>query len=102
MITMPFRHKKVLIIEDDNEINLLLTKILTKLRVHITNAYAGTEGLYYFEKEKYDLILLDLMLPGIEGETILQKIREQSNVPVIIISAKTTLQYKVNLLKSGA
>lgn len=102
MITMPFRHKKVLIIEDDNEINLLLTKMLTNLQVNITNAYAGTEGLYYFEKEKYDLVLLDLMLPGVAGEIILQKIREKSKVPVIIISAKTTLQDKVNMLKGGA
>lgn len=95
-------NKRVLIIEDDVEINILLSKILEDLGVVSTSAYSGTEGLLQFQTGKFDLILLDLMLPGINGEEFLRKLREISSVPVIIISAKSTLDDKVGLLRLGA
>jgi len=96
--------KKILIIEDDIEINKLLGKILDREGYEIVHAFSGTEAKLVLEKENPSLILLDLMLPGITGEEVLQYIREdkQNNVPIIIISAKTSLSDKVTLLKDGA
>lgn len=94
--------KKILIVEDDAEINLLLTTILTNETLEATAAYSGTEALLRMESATYDLILLDLMLPGMSGEEFIQLIREKSNIPIIVISAKTDVMNKVDVLKSGA
>lgn len=95
-------NKRVLIIEDDVEINKLLSKILEEANINSVPAYSGTEGLLQFKTNKFDLILLDLMLPGINGEEFLKELRETSLIPVIIISAKSTLDDKVGLLRLGA
>ena len=92
----------ILLIEDNDEINSLLQEILGGAGYQVKAAYSGPEGFLYFGQEAYDLILLDLMLPGMPGEQILAKIREKSNVPVIVISAKTDIDGKVNLLGNGA
>ena len=91
--------KKVLIIEDDLEIHNLIKEILQKENFKVLDAYSGTESLMVIEKEKIDLILLDLMLPGLNGEEIIQKI---NNIPIIVISAKISLQDKVEVLLNGA
>jgi len=93
---------KILIVEDDANINSLLNEALTRENYATTSAFSGTEGLMILEKEKFDLILLDLMLPGLSGEALLAKIREISNIPVIIITAKDELDEKINLLHGGA
>lgn len=95
---------KVLIVEDDADINGLLVNILMEAGYHTIQAFSGTEANLLLEKEIPDIILLDLMLPGISGEELLQDIRENKryNVPVLIISAKDSLSDKVNLLKNGA
>ena len=64
--------KKILIVEDDISIHNLVKEVLEKERYIVLNAYSGTEALLILEKEKPDLILLDLMLPGIPGETVLE------------------------------
>lgn len=92
----------ILVVEDDNDINQLLCKIIKKSNYFPQPAYSGTEALLYLEKQEWDLILLDLMLPGMSGEDILAKITAQSPVPVIIISAKETQQTKINSLLAGA
>lgn len=92
----------ILIIEDDDDINRLLCSIIKKSRYHPQPAYSGTEAMLYLEKQKWDLVLLDLMLPGMAGEDILAKIAAQGPVPVIIISAKSSKQTKVDTLRSGA
>lgn len=92
----------ILIVEDNDEINSLLQEILRGADYTVKSAYSGPEGFLYFGQEAFDLVLLDLMLPGMPGEEILSKIREKSNVPVIVISAKTDIDGKVNLLGSGA
>lgn len=93
---------RILIIEDNDEINGLLKELLVKAGYDVKQAFSGPEGLLYFSRETYSLILLDLMLPGMAGESILAKIRETSELPVIIISAKTDMAGKVSLLQTGA
>lgn len=91
--------KKILIIEDDESIHNVIQELLTKSNYITYDAYSGTEALLLLEKEKYDLILLDLMLPAINGEEIIKKV---SDTPIIVLSAKSTSDDKVNCLLSGA
>lgn len=95
---------EILIVEDDTDINGLLVKILKEANYKTMQAFSGTEAKLLLEKKYPDLILLDLMLPGISGEELLQNIREvdHCNIPVLVISAKDSLRDKVFLLKSGA
>lgn len=65
-------------------------------------AYSGTEARLQLKLETFDLILLDLMLPGVTGEELITEIRGQSQLPIIVISAKTALEDKVNTLRIGA
>lgn len=92
----------ILIIEDDENINRLLCDIIRKSGYTPKPAYSGTEAMIYLEHQKWDMILLDLMLPGLAGEEILKEIRQDSNVPVIIISAKLETQTKITALRAGA
>jgi DNA-binding response OmpR family regulator len=94
----------ILIVEDESDINELLVKILEEAQYKTVQAFSGTEAKLLLEKKIPDLILLDLMLPGISGEELLYDIRENkhSNVPVLVLSAKNSLGDKVSLLKDGA
>lgn len=92
----------VLIIEDDKEINALLSEILVQNGYETSSAYTGIEGLSMARKKQYNLMLLDLMLPYKSGDEILQEVRKNSDVPVIIISAKDTTRIKVDMLRLGA
>lgn len=91
--------KHLLIIDDDVSIGDMLTEVLTREGYRVTRAYSGTEALLVLSSVRPDLVLLDLMLPGLNGEEILPKI---SNIPVIIISAKVDVENKVDLLLGGA
>lgn len=91
--------KKIFIIDDDVYIGDMLEEVLGKAGYNVSRAYSGTEALLFLEKETPNLILLDLMLPGLSGEEILSKIRE---IPVIVVSAKAGLEDKVRLLMDGA
>lgn len=91
--------KKILIVEDDMSIHKILEEMLEQEKYKILNAYSGTEALMILEKEDVDLILLDLMLPGLNGEEIIKKIKD---VPIIVLSAKVSTEDKVNCLLSGA
>ena len=95
---------KIFVVEDEPDISGLLVKILEGANYRAVQAFSGTEAGLLLEREMPDLILLDLMLPGMSGEELLTDIRERrhSNVPVLIISAKDTLRDKVSLLQSGA
>lgn len=92
----------ILIIEDDNDINQLIYDAFTKEHYNCTSAYSGTEGLMRIEQTEYDLILLDLMLPGMSGEKVLAEINKVNDTPVIILSAKDELDTKVDMLTLGA
>lgn len=91
--------KKILIVEDNIDIHNLIKENLEKESYTIIDAYSGTEAMLILEKEKIDLILLDLMLPGINGEEIVKKVK---NIPIIVISAKVSTEDKVNVLLNGA
>ncbi|MBO5266715.1 MAG: response regulator transcription factor [Ruminiclostridium sp.] len=94
--------EKILIIEDDTHINNLVSDALGKSGYSTVQAFSGTEGLLYAKTEEFALIIMDLMLPGIEGEALLPKLKEISPVPVIVLSAKDSLDSKIGLLNSGA
>ena len=91
--------KIIAIIDDDIHIGDMLTEVLTQEGYAVLRAYSGTESLYLLSQNKPDLILLDLMLPGLSGEEVLTHIE---NIPVIVLSAKVDVQDKVNLLLGGA
>ncbi len=93
---------KILIIEDDNNINNMIKEILIKHQHTCVQAFSGTEGLLYAGDNEVELVVLDLMLPGLSGEEVLVKIKEQQNIPVIVLSAKDSLDSKLELLGNGA
>ncbi len=92
----------ILIIEDDMAIHSLIKESLELQDFQTLSAFSGTEGKLLFEQNQVDLILLDLMLPGMNGEDFLQQLRQNSTVPVIVISAKNDQDSKLHLLTSGA
>lgn len=94
--------KKILIIEDDPEINKLLQMITKKSQLEFVSGYSGSEGILLLQQQVFDLVLLDLMLPGMTGQEVLSTIRQKFQVPVIIISAIDGVESKIDLLKMGA
>lgn len=90
---------KIAIIDDDVYIGNMLEEVLEKEGYQVVRAYSGTEALLLLDRIKPDLILLDLMLPGLSGEKVLPAIKD---IPVIVISAKIEVQDKVKLLLEGA
>lgn len=92
----------ILVVEDDVDINGLLCRILKKQNYEVSSAYSGSEARMCVNMYNYDLILLDLMLPGLSGEELIGEIRKSKTMPIIIISAKTEIEDKVKLLKIGA
>lgn len=93
---------KILVVEDENDINKLLCSILENKGYRARAAFSGTEALMCVENEKWHMILLDLMIPGISGEEAILKIREMTKAPIIVVSAKTTKKTKLELLEKGA
>lgn len=92
----------ILIIEDDIDINNAVTEYIAARGCRCTQAFSGTEGRLYWQQGGVDLIIADLMLPGLTGQQLLAEIRAKSSVPVIVLSARTALQDKVELLELGA
>lgn len=91
--------KTIAIIDDDIHIGNMLEEVLTREGYGVLRAYSGTEALMLLSQRTPDLVLLDLMLPGLSGEEILPKIK---NIPVIVVSAKIDVDSKVELLLGGA
>lgn len=91
--------KTIAIIDDDVHIGNILEEILKKEGYGVLRAYSGTEALYLLSEQKPELVLLDLMMPGLSGEKVLSKI---SDIPVIVVSAKLGIDDKVRLLLDGA
>ena len=91
--------KQILIVDDDVSIGDMLEEILTKEGYGVSRAYSGTEALLLLSLSRPDLVLLDLMLPGLNGEEVLPKI---SGIPVIVLSAKVDVDNKVDVLLNGA
>ena len=93
---------RILIIEDDTDINNMMAETLEKAGYACTQAFSGTEGILWAEKEQFSLAILDLMLPGLNGEKLLPRLKEKQDIPVIVVSAKDSIDSKVELLTSGA
>lgn len=91
--------KTILITDDDVHIGNMLEEILVREGYDVLRAYSGTEALMILKNHRPDLVLLDLMLPGMNGEDVLTHIRD---IPVIVVSAKAEINDKVNLLLGGA
>lgn len=91
--------KTIAIIDDDVYIGNMLEEVLRNNGYDVLRAYSGTEALYLLSQSAPDLVLLDLMLPGLSGEEVLPHI---ANIPVIVLSAKVDVQDKINLLLGGA
>ena len=91
--------KTIAIVDDDIHIGDMLAEVLKQEGYSVLRAYSGTEALYLLSQNKPDLVLLDLMLPGLSGEEVLPHIE---NIPVMILSAKVDVQDKVILLLGGA
>ena len=91
--------KYILVIDDDIHIGNLLQEALEGEGYRVSRAYSGTEALLALERTRPDLILLDLMLPGLSGEEVLPRL---SGIPVIVVSAKADIDSKTALLLGGA
>lgn len=93
----------ILIEEDDNDINQMLRDLLTAHQYEVKQAFSGTEALMLIEQLQPQAVILDLMLPGMNGEELLAHIKEHhSDIVVLVASAKEDVKTKVNLLRSGA
>ncbi|CAH2716947.1 Alkaline phosphatase synthesis transcriptional regulatory protein PhoP [Neobacillus rhizosphaerae] len=97
---MAMRH--ILIVDDDKEIVQLIAIYLQNEGYKISRAFNGEEALTLFEKEKIDLIVLDVMMPKIDGMEVCRILREKNHVPILMISAKTEDIDKITGLMSGA
>ncbi len=91
--------KHILVVEDDLPIGGMLEEVLAKEGYRVTRAYSGTEAVLALSAARPDLVLLDLMLPGLSGEAVLPHLK---GVPVIVVSAKNDTASKVGLLLDGA
>ncbi|MDO5734319.1 MAG: response regulator transcription factor [Eubacteriales bacterium] len=92
--------QRILVCEDDNSISDVLARLLTRHGYQVEQAYSGTEALRLLNEQRYDLVLLDLMLPGMSGEEILAE--RESRTPVIVISAKGAVEDRLAALRLGA
>ena len=94
----------ILIVEDDININNLLCEVLVKAGYMCEQAFSGTEAklLLNIKEKAYTLVLLDLMLPGASGEEVLKEIRKQGRLPVIVLTAKDSIDDKIGVLTDGA
>ena len=95
---------KVLIIDDDKELCALMKKCIEQEKLSAVTVYNGIEGVRLIDenKDSYSLIILDVMLPDIDGFQILQKIRDTSNIPVLMLTAKSSEEDQVFGLRLGA
>ena len=91
--------KHILVVDDDIHIGNLLQEALEGEGYRVSRAYSGTEAALAVERERPDLALLDLMLPGLSGEEVLPRL---AGLPVIVVSAKADIDSKIGLLLGGA
>ena len=91
--------KNIFVIDDDLNIGNMMEELLAREGYRVTRAYSGTEALLALSSVRPDLVLLDLMLPGLDGRELLPRL---SGIPVIVVSAKAGVEDKVDLLLGGA
>lgn len=93
--------KRILVVEDDTANNLMMVLALEKRGYFCQPAYSGTEAILYLDKA-WDAVILDLMLPGLDGEAVLEEIKARQDTPVLILTAKDSMDSKLKLLTGGA
>lgn len=93
---------KILVVEDDEEINGLISKALTREGYEVTSVFDGKMALEEFQNNEFKIILLDIMIPYIDGIEVMRRIREKSTVPILILSAKGEEADKIIGLGLGA
>jgi DNA-binding response OmpR family regulator len=94
---------RILLVEDEVRLSQALVEIFQKNRYGVDAVYSGPDGLRYAQSGIYDVIILDIMLPGMDGLSVLRALREEKNsVPVLMLTAKDEIQDKVNGLDDGA
>lgn len=94
--------EKILIVEDNKDVNALLSQVIEEAGYKTKSFYDGLEVIKEVKSEEYDLVLLDIMLPYKSGDMILRELRQFSDIPIIIISAKDMVGTKIDLLRIGA
>lgn len=92
----------ILVIDDDKELCALIRKSLVNESINVEYCYSGAEGLAMLEKNTYQLILLDVMMPGMDGFQTMERIREKSSIPILMLTSKNDSGSKVQGLRSGA
>lgn len=92
----------ILVIDDDRELCTLIKESVVRERINADYCYSGTDGLALIEKKDYQLILLDVMMPGMDGFQTMEKIRVQSSIPILMLTSKNDSMSKVQGLRSGA
>lgn len=93
---------RILIVEDNIEIQQMETELLTKSGYETVSAYSGTEALLLTEKEDFDLIILDIMLPGMQGDEVLKNLKGKTNAGILCVSALDALDTRVSMMREGA
>ena len=96
------RSELVLVAEDEKELNTMIRDYLSTMGYSVVQAYDGKAAIDLFQKEQPDLIVIDIMMPGIDGIDVTRRIRETSQVPIIMLTARTTENDKVLGLDIGA
>lgn len=94
--------KTIVIVEDDREINKMLSSYLKDNGYEVISLHDGNIASPELKKENYDLVLMDLMLPGRSGEELIKELRGYSNVPIIVLSAKSMVETRIEMLRLGA
>ena len=92
----------ILVIDDDKELCALIKQSVVKEKINADYCYSGTDGLALLEKNNYQLILLDVMMPGMDGFQTMEKIRVTSSIPILMLTSKNDSMSKVQGLRSGA
>ncbi len=94
--------KKILLIEDNREISENIKEYLELEDYQVVQAFDGEAGIERATREEYDIILLDLMLPGVDGITIANKAKQKNNTPIIMITARESIEHRLEWFDSGA
>ena len=84
----PANHAAILMIDDDRELGAMVTDFLAADKLGVTLRYTGEDGIAAFRSGNYDLLILDIMMPGISGLDVLKKVRQTSSIPVIMLTAR--------------
>ena len=94
---------RVLVVEDERDLNNIITKYLKKSNFNVDNVFDGEEALDYLNSAEYDLVILDVMMPKINGYEVLKTMRKENNdTPVLMLTAKDGIDDKVKGLDLGA